>query len=114
MSTDFGPLIAGGDLFVAEGAGEVVALVVLTAHGDALEISSVSVHPECQRRGLGRLLLRFAEGRATALGLKALSLYTNAKLDELVTYYAACGFAVIDRRHDEGFDRVFMRKRLTG
>jgi GNAT superfamily N-acetyltransferase len=59
---------------------------------------------------LGRLLLDFAEQRALALGFKALSLYTNARLDELVTYYTQCGFDVVERRATEGFDRVFMNK----
>jgi len=111
MTTDFRPLIQSGYLFVSEVSGEAIALVVLSPHGESLEISMLSVLPQFQRLGLGRLLLGSAEERARALGLKALSLYTNAKLHELVAYYARCDFDVVDRRHDQGFDRVFMTKR---
>jgi GNAT superfamily N-acetyltransferase len=113
MTTDFGPLVEAGNVFVAELSRKIIALVVLTPDGESLEISSLSVLAEFQRQGLGRLLLGFAEQRAVTLGLKALSLYTNAKLDELVGYYNECGFDVVDRRADEGFDRVFMRKHVS-
>jgi GNAT superfamily N-acetyltransferase len=113
MRTDFRPLIDAGNLFVAEVSGRTVALVVLAPHEHALEISSLSVLPEFQRQGLGRLLLGFAEQRAVALGLKTMTLYTNARLEELVTYYTACGFDVVVRKPDQGFDRVFMSKSVT-
>jgi GNAT superfamily N-acetyltransferase len=112
-TTDFGPLIESAHVFIAELSGEIVALVVLTPHGDSLELSSLSVRPDRQRQGLGRLLVSFAEQRATTLGFEALSLYTNARLEELIRYYRRCGFEVTDRRHDQGFDRVFMLKVLN-
>ena len=66
MTTDFGPPIQSGKVFVAERAGEIVASIVLWPHGDSLEISPLAVRPSLQRQGLGRLLPRFAERCAIA------------------------------------------------
>lgn len=110
MTTDFSPAIEGGELFVAESDGTLVAVMLLRSQTARLEISSVAVRRGQQRRGIGAALLAFAEERARTQKVRQLSLYTNAALDELVEYYCQCGFVARERRMDHGFDRVFMTK----
>jgi len=45
-------------------------------------------------------------------GHSRVRLYANAKLPELVLYYAGLGYTEVERRRDRGFDRVFMAKTL--
>jgi ribosomal protein S18 acetylase RimI-like enzyme len=79
---------------------------------DHLFIENVAVHPDHQGRGLGQRLLARAESEAGARGLPALRLYTNVKMTENFPFYEALGFVETERRREDGFDRVYMEKRL--
>lgn len=62
----------------------------------------------------GRGLLAFAEERARAVGLlPALRLYTNAAMTENLALYWRLGYEEADRGMDNGFERVFLVKRLV-
>ena len=112
LDTDFEPLLGDGRVWVAERDGQVVGTMVLVADGETAEIRSVSVLPTCQRQGVGRTLMAHAETVARQAGHSRVRLYANAKLPELVLYYAGLGYAEVERRRDRGFDRVFMMKTL--
>ncbi len=64
---------AGGYAVVLECAGEVVATGMLVDG----EIKRVYVHPDCQRRGLGRRIMAHLEARALAAGLKSVRLHST-------------------------------------
>ncbi|HEY7293476.1 MAG TPA: GNAT family N-acetyltransferase [Dehalococcoidia bacterium] len=113
MLADYGALIAGDHVHVLTQGTELLGLIVLEAEPDHLFIENVAVRPEAQGRGLGRLLLGFAESEARRLGLPELRLYTNELMTENLGLYAHLGYVEVDRRLDEGYRRVFMVKRLT-
>jgi ribosomal protein S18 acetylase RimI-like enzyme len=71
------------------------------------------VRPEVAGRGLGKALIRFCEERARADGFGTVALYTNAAMTENQRIYPRLGYVEVDRREDDGFDRVFYEKRLT-
>ena len=75
-------------------------------------IENVAVHPAHQHRGFGRRLLLFAERQAVSNGLSEMRLYTNEVMTENIRYYRRLGYQEIDRRTENGFRRVFMRKGL--
>jgi N-acetylglutamate synthase-like GNAT family acetyltransferase len=112
LDTDFEPLLRDGRVWVAEQDGRVVGTIVLVADGETAEIRSVSVLPTCQRQGVGRTLIAHAETVARQAGHSRVRLYANARLPELVLYYAGLGYTEVERRRDRGFDRVFMAKTL--
>ncbi len=114
MHTDFRPLVEAGKVHVLALDREVIAMVTLKPGDDHLEVSTLAVLPDCQGRGWGRRMVEFAEERTLALGLPEIRLYTNEKLEALVAYYGKLGFEVTERRLDQGYRRVFMRKRLLG
>jgi ribosomal protein S18 acetylase RimI-like enzyme len=112
MGADYAALIAAAAVWVAHDAAEVVGVLVLHERVTALLIENVAVHPSRQGRGIGRALVAFAEEQARAAGLAEVTLYTNARMTANLRFYPALGYAETGRRAEDGFDRVFYRKRL--
>jgi len=79
----------------------------------ALLLESVAVDPAHQGRGIGRSLIEHAERVAGDQGLGAVDLYTNALMTENLRLYPSLGYEVVDRRREDGFDRVYFRKSLA-
>jgi ribosomal protein S18 acetylase RimI-like enzyme len=112
MGADYAELIAHGAVYViatATGAG-VHGVLVLKRQDHTLWIENVAVHPDHQHHGLGRALLAFAEQHARTAALSELRLYTHELMVENIALYQRLGYIEVDRREDEGFRRVFMRK----
>jgi ribosomal protein S18 acetylase RimI-like enzyme len=70
------------------------------------------VDPDYQRRGLGLAMMRFAEELAISNGLREIRLFTNVLMTENLDYYSKIGYFEYDRRTEDGYDRVFMKKKL--
>ncbi|MGU3653951.1 GNAT family N-acetyltransferase [Mycolicibacterium sp. A43C] len=93
--------------------GDAVAgVLVAIPAADHLLVDNVAVDPRHHGRGFGRRLLEYAEQQARRRGLPALRLYTNAAMTENLTLYPRLGYTEVDRRIDDGFDRVFFSKAL--
>jgi ribosomal protein S18 acetylase RimI-like enzyme len=113
MGADFDALIGAGAVWVATEDGRVVGVLVLELQDTALLLESVAVDPAHQGRGIGRSLIDHAERVARDAGLGAVDLYTNARMTENLRLYPSLGYEVIDRRREDGFDRVYFRKPLA-
>jgi ribosomal protein S18 acetylase RimI-like enzyme len=113
MDDDYASRVDAEQVTVAGDGEPVAGLVVLVPHDDHLLVENVAVDPMRQHAGVGRALLGHAEARASELGLSELRLYTNAAMAENLRFYPAIGYAVYARRRDDGFERVFFRKRLA-
>ena len=72
----------------------------------------MALHPDYQGKGLAVRLMKHVEEHARRRGLCAVELYTNVKMTENLTLYPHLGYQEIDRRTEDGFDRVFFRKNL--
>lgn len=92
VTEDYVPRIAGGEVWLLESAGKVAGLIVLEDEADHLMIFSIAVAPECQGRGLGRELLRFADAQAIKAGYDEVRLYTNARMERNIALYEAFGY----------------------
>jgi ribosomal protein S18 acetylase RimI-like enzyme len=66
-----------GEVVVAEREGEVVGFVVIADRGEALELHSIDIPRDWQRRGVGRQIVRLIEARARAAGKRAVTLGTS-------------------------------------
>ncbi len=108
MAADLAAAQAAGQLWVAPGA-----LLVCFPQGEALELDILAVAPEAQGQGLGAALVGHAEVLARAQGLGAVTLYTNAAMAGAQRLYDRLGFQLVERRQQDGFDRLFYRKALT-
>jgi ribosomal protein S18 acetylase RimI-like enzyme len=94
-------------------ACQVLGLIVLLPRPDYLLLDNIAVAPVRQGLGLGRRLLAFAEAEAVRRGYREIRLYTHQTMTENQRLYAAIGYEEIGRCTEGGYDRVFMRKRLT-
>jgi ribosomal protein S18 acetylase RimI-like enzyme/Icc-related predicted phosphoesterase len=112
MRADYRALVDAGQVHVLLAQGAVIGALVLMNRGDHLFIDNVAVVPAWQGRGLGRALMAFAEEAARLQGLPELRLYTNARMTENLRLYRLLGFGETDRRHENGYDRVYMRKAI--
>jgi ribosomal protein S18 acetylase RimI-like enzyme len=112
MLDDYAARVARGEAWVLEEDGAVVGLLVLEDRPDGLLLDNVAVAPAAHGRGLGRALIAFAEAEARRRGFLALRLYTHALMTENQALYRHLGFVETGRGTQDGFDRVFMAKRL--
>lgn len=111
MSVDYGRVVAETDqVRVLVEAAEIVGVLVTVVESDHLFIENVAVVPHAQGRGHSRRLLAAAEQQAREHNLATLRLYTNAAMTENLTLYPHFGYAEVDRRTEDGFDRVYFVK----
>lgn len=113
MVADFEALAAAGEVHVLIDGGVLAGFIVMRSGAGHLFVENVAVHPDRQGRGFGRRLMAFAEAAARERGLPALELYTNVKMTENFAFYEGLGFVETERRHEDGFDRVYLRKTLA-
>jgi N-acetylglutamate synthase-like GNAT family acetyltransferase len=110
MGADYASLVREGVVNVAVAEGAIVGVLVLRQQSDSLLLENVAVAPAEQGRGVGRALLAFTEHRARELALAKITLYTNARMTENLSFYRRLGYVEVDRRREQGFDRVFFEK----
>ncbi len=92
MDRQFLPLIREARVYVFETGRGVEGTMVITEGADQVEISSVAVGRSSQGQGIGRQLMKAAESIALRKGFNKLSLFTNAALPELSSYYKSLGY----------------------
>lgn len=113
MREDYAAVIRARDVTVAESEGVLVGAIVLVVDEQGFTIDNVAVHPSRQGEGLGRALLELGEEEARRNGFDAIHLYTHEKMTENLALYEQIGYLEYERRAEQGFSRVFMRKRLA-
>jgi len=77
MVDDYAARVAGDIVHVVEDAAGIVGLVVLIEKPDGILLDNVAVAPRAQGRGLGRVLIDFAEAETVRRGYTHLDLYTH-------------------------------------
>ena len=114
MLADFPLLIAAGEVWTLSEIADIVGFIVMRTTPDGWHVENIAVDPEAHGRGYGRRLLDFAEEEARRNGCGMMNLYTNAKMRENVALYARLGWREVDRRSEDGFERVFFEKFVSG
>jgi ribosomal protein S18 acetylase RimI-like enzyme len=113
LLVDYGELIAHGGVWVLASGAEISGLLVIETQDQALLIEHVAVDPESHGQGFGERPMSFAERYARECGLHELRQYTNEVMVENMAFYRRLGFEEIERRVDDGYRRVFLRKSLA-
>lgn len=114
MLDDYSARVAARSVSLVEDSeGIVAAIIVLIPHNDHLLLDNIAVRPNYQGRGFGRVLIEFAEQQARQLAYTELRLYTHEKMTENIALYRRIGFIETGRGHEDGYDRVFMTKRIA-
>ncbi|MDQ8730684.1 GNAT family N-acetyltransferase [Bradyrhizobium sp. LHD-71] len=113
MVADFASQIAAGHAYVAmDGDDDLQGFIVFFPQEDHMFLENVAVQPAATGRGIGKSLVQFCEDEARRLGLGAVHLYTNEKMTDNLAIYPHLGYTVVDRRTEDGFNRVFFEKHL--
>jgi ribosomal protein S18 acetylase RimI-like enzyme len=114
MVADFKSQVANNLVTVLERADQVCGFIVFyPRQAEHVHIENVAVLPHCQGMGYGKALVQYVEQQAMQSGYSSIELYTNTKMTENLSFYPALGYREIDRRRQDGFDRVFYTKSLT-
>jgi ribosomal protein S18 acetylase RimI-like enzyme len=114
MLDDYSARISEGVVWVIEDDTSIVGILVLLPKPDHLLLDNIAVAPSRQGFGFGRRLLAFAEAEAMRQGYREIQLYTHETMTENQRLYAAIGYEETGRGTEAGYERVFMRKQLTG
>lgn len=112
MLDDYPELISRGVVHVLEDMGELIGIVILIPEDEAMMLHCVAVRPDAQGRGLGRLLLTFAETKACEAGYKLIRLITNQAMLENQAIYKHYGYTETHRGDVKGRHAVYMAKQL--
>ena len=114
MIADFADQIGAGQVYVStNSAGNFQGFIVFYAENEHVLLENVAVLPSAVGRGVGKALIDFCENKARASGKRAVRLYTNEKMAENLIIYPKLGYVEVDRRAEEGFNRVYFEKTLV-
>jgi len=113
MVQDFAEAQSLKRLWVAEQGNKIAGYVVAYQNDTSFHLENVAVHPSFAGKGIGKTLIQFIENRAQKTGSKTVDLYTNIHMTENLTLYPRLGYREIDRRTENGFQRVYFEKQLT-
>jgi GNAT superfamily N-acetyltransferase len=113
----------GGDCYVAVCDGRLVGTMTLYAtelgsacelyrRGDIASLRQFAVEPAWQSRGIGTLLIAFAEHWAATRGYAELALDTPQPAAHLIAFYRRQGFRIVDFTRFDGkrYDSAILSK----
>lgn len=112
MLADYADLAEQQLVTVAEMDGSLAGIVVSYPRGRALHVENVAVDPAFQGKGIGHVLMEFAEQVARSQGLAGVELYTNEVMTENIPFYEKRGYIIRERARQDGYDRIFFEKKL--
>jgi ribosomal protein S18 acetylase RimI-like enzyme len=112
MLADYAVEIATHQTWVAELESRIAGVLVLIPKDTYLLLDNIAVHPRAQGRGIGRILLELADREALRQGFNELRLYTHLKMTENIDLYRRIGWQETGRGEQDGYERVFFRRRL--
>ena len=113
MLADYAAAVRDHQVWVAEHGGRIAGVLVLIPGDGYILLDNIAVHPDSQGRGIGRRLLDLADREAARQGFPELRLYTHQLMTENIDLYRRIGWEETGRGEQDGYSRVFFRKRLS-
>ena len=114
MRADYDKAVAEHPFDLAIAQHRVIGMLETMLADDHLWIENVCVAPEAQGKGIGRLLLERAEGKAREAGRQELRLLTNGAFEANVSLYKKQGYTIDREEPFMNGTTVYMSKRITG
>jgi N-acetylglutamate synthase-like GNAT family acetyltransferase len=84
------------------------ALKVKVLEGNILWIGRLIVHPDYQKQGLGRTLMKFIERKYNTV--KGFELFTAQKSKRNIRFYQSLGYAIVDQFTEPGHADILLVK----
>jgi 2-methylisocitrate lyase-like PEP mutase family enzyme/GNAT superfamily N-acetyltransferase len=94
--------------------GGLDACLILEVTLESFEVWNIAVDVAAAGKGMGRMLMLFAERRARERGYREIGLYTNIRMVTNRAFYGRLGYEETGRRSIGGRQAVVMTKRLDG
>lgn len=114
MSADYKAQIATGHVYLFTGEqDELQGFIVFFQVGNHMFLENVAVSQAARGKGVGKLLVQFCENQALSSRLDSVHLYTNAKMIDNLSIYPRLGYVEVERRSEDGFERVYFEKSLV-
>lgn len=113
MAADFLSHVQAGQVHVIEHQGKVAGYLIAFARDDDYFVENVAVDPAGAGQGIGKALMKLAEGHAREAERTKVVLYTNARMHENFSFYAALGYHTTGLVVEAGFRRVYFEKDLS-
>lgn len=114
MIADFASQIGNGCVYIAEQHDQFVGYVVFYPAGNhSVHLENIAVLPESSGKGIAKKLVQFVESWAIQQDLPTVELYTNEAMTENLAIYPKLGYVEIERKQQDGFNRVYYRKALN-
>ena len=92
LRADYREILAEYETWLYESGDGLEGVLILEPRKDDLLIWSVAVAPAAQGRGVGNIMLAFAETRARALNRTCIRLYTGQPLTANIAWYRRHGY----------------------
>lgn len=112
MLMDYEREISEYQVYVVQDDGKIVGVLVLCIKDEGFLLDVIAVEPLYQGKGVGKLLLEFAETEARQQGFTSIYLYTHEKMTENQALYKEIGYVEYDHRFENGLSRIYMRKKF--
>ena len=113
MLENYTRVIADARVFVLSAGETTIGVAVLWLTAERALLENVAVRPRHQSAGWGRMLIAAAERAARAAGYSAIELYTHELMSENIALYGALGYREFNRKAEDGYRRIYMRKSLV-
>ena len=113
MTADHQAMITEHEVWLLVDGEAPLGVLELISEPACTLIYSVAVRPEHHRRGLGRMLLDWAERQTTRAGRDWIRLYSNALMEDNLRLYARLGYTETGREPYLGSTLVHMAKRVA-
>lgn len=118
MVADYASQIAQNKVQVLERGQQLIGFVVsfpvsLAPAENIYFLENIAVDPAQQGTGMGKLLVDQVIDRAIHFNCSCIELYTNELMVENIAWYGKLGFKEVERKHEDGFNRVYFRLDLT-
>jgi putative acetyltransferase len=99
----------GGEFWVVEDGGEIVATGGFVLNGEVAELKSLYVDPLVRRQGWGRRLTELVIANARELGCTRLELWSDTRFTKAHALYRSLGFTQEGERdlHDSNHSREY-------
>jgi ribosomal protein S18 acetylase RimI-like enzyme len=114
MRADYDKAVAEHPFDLAIAQDRIIGMLETMLADDHLWIENVCIAPEAQGKGIGRLLLERAEGKAREAGRQELRLLTNGAFEANVSLYKKQGYTIDREEPFMNGTTVYMSKRITG
>jgi len=89
---------AGGSFLIAEDDGKAIGCVFVKTKGTTGYFGMLSVDPQQQGKGLGRLLIDASEGRLRELGCRQVEIEVVNLREDLLPFYERFGYTKTEER----------------